>query len=220
MSVSTVNPPAGGATGVASLVFVPSLQSKLKVGMTGAAITGAAVGVVGLVTGPIVSQRFSTIFDPQAFFWKWFGPLAGGLRIALEHPFGMGLGYTAGVPRFVGGGFFSDLPTVNIDSGYGSAAAELGLIGLLFFVYFAGRVGASGLSAWRRLPSGRLKDLLLGPALLAATYPIVSVIYQPQSVLPSSIYFWLLVGVLMKASRVEGVQDASMLLRAEMHSRQ
>lgn len=183
-------------------------------------MAGVAGLVVVYVIGPIVSERFATIFDPQAFFWKWFGPLTYGVRIAQEHPFGMGLGYTAGVPQFIPNPAFKDLPSTNVDSGYGSAAAELGLLGLGLFTYFALRVGIEGFRTWKGLPAGRLRDLLLGPALLAATYPIVSVIFQPQAALPSSIYFWLLIGMLMRAPVLQRQLNADQLLRSQVHTGQ
>ena len=183
-------------------------------------MAGLAALLVAFLIGPVISERFSTIFDPQAFFWKWFGPLTYGIRIAQEHPFGMGLGYTAGVPQFIPAQAIRDLPTTNIDSGYGSAAAELGFVGLALFTYFALKVGIEGVRAWRRLPAGRLRDLLLGPALLAASYPVVAVIAQPQAALPSSIYFWLLIGMLMKAPRLERELDADQLFHSPMHSGQ
>jgi hypothetical protein len=167
-----------------------------------------------------VSERFSTIFDPQAFFWKWFGPLMYGVRTALGNPFGMGLGYTAGIPQFINDPAIRQLPTANVDSGYGSAAAELGVIGLGLFAFFAVTVGVRGLRTWASLPPGQLRDLLLGPALFAGTYPIVSVIFQPQATLPSSIYFWLLIGMLMKAPVLQGRLDADQLLRSQVHARQ
>ena len=68
-----------------------------------------------------------------------------------------------------------------------------------------------------RIPPGRLRDLLLGPALFAATYPIVSVIAQPQATLPSSIYCWLLIGMLIKAPTLERTPDADQLLRAPVY---
>ena len=74
--------------------------------------------------------------------------------------------------------------------------------------------------AWKRLPAGRLRDLLLGPALIAATYPIVSVIFQPQASLPSSIYFWLLIGMLMKAPMLQRALDADQLLRTPVYAGQ
>jgi hypothetical protein len=182
-----------------------------------AVMTGLGVILVSFLIGTVVSERFSTIFDPQAFFWKWFGPLSYGVRIALQHFFGMGLGYTAGVPQFVVDPVFRDLPTMNIDSGYGSAAAELGPVGLLLFTYLALKVGIEGLQTWKRLPAGLLRDLLLGPALIAATYPIVSVVFPPQAQLPSSIYFWLLIGMLMKAPRLQGAPDEDQFSRTPVH---
>jgi hypothetical protein len=184
----------------------------------GVVMIGVAGVVVVLLIGPVISERFSTIFDPAAFFWKWFLPFTNGIHIAQEHLFGMGLGYTAGVPQFVGDPVFAELPTTNIDSGYGSAAAELGLLGLALFTYFALKVGIEGFRTWRRLPPSRMRDLLLGPALYATTYPIVVVIFQPQAALPSAIYFWLLIGMLMKAPTFIKAPDADKLCRSELHA--
>jgi O-antigen ligase/polysaccharide polymerase Wzy-like membrane protein len=199
------------------LPFVPGVWRRVRVGFLGVAMAGVAVVVIGFVMGPMISERFSSIFDPGALFWKWFLPLTNGVRIAQEHPFGMGLGYTAGVPQFIADPVFAELPTTNVDSGYGSAAAELGFLGLAVFIYFALKVGMEGFRTWKRLPSSRLRDLLLGPALYAATYPIVSVIFQPQAALPSAIYFWLLIGMVMKAPTLTNAPDADKLLRSQMH---
>ena len=91
-------------------------------------------------------------------------------------------------------------------------------MGLALFVFLAVRVGMEGLRAWLRLPFGRLRDLLFGPAMVAATYPIVSVIFQPQAALPSSIYSWLLIGMLLKAPQLESTSDANRLLPSTMHT--
>jgi hypothetical protein len=183
-------------------------------------MAGVAAVFVAFVIGPGIGERFSTIFDPQAFFWKWFGPLTTGIKVALLHPFGMGLGYTAGVPQFIVNRAFDELPTTNIDSGYGSAAAELGLLGFGLFLYFAVQVGLSGFRAWRSLYPGLLRDLMLGPALIAITYPMISVIAQPQATLPSSIYLWLLIGMLMKAPLLQRQLDADQLLPTQVHNRE
>ncbi len=203
--------------GAVAVAFASGVWSKVGVAFKGGLMASVAVLLIGVVIGPVVRERFSTIFDPQAFFWKWFGPLTYGLRIAQEHPFGMGLGYTAGVPRFISDPTIRELPTTNIDSGYGSAASELGFLGLGLFTFFALKVGVEGFRTWKRLPAGPLRDLLLGPALLAATYPIVSLIAQPQATLPSSIYFWLLIGMLIKAPTLERARDADQLLRTPVH---
>jgi O-antigen ligase len=205
---------------VVLLVFVPEVSSKVRLMVRVGVMSSVAVLVVTLIVGPVVGERYSTIFDPESFFWKWFGPLKGGLQVALEHPFGMGLGYTAGVPQFIHDPIFQDLPTTNVDSGYGAAAAELGLVGLLLFAYLAAKVGLEGLRAWKALPPGRMKDLFLGPMLMALTYPIVSVIFQPQAGLPSSIYFWLLMGMLVAARTRSQEGHADRVLRAEMYSRE
>lgn len=205
---------------ILALAMMPGVRPRLSVGFKATAMAGAAVALIVFLIGPIVNERFLSIFDPQAFFWKWFGPLSVGIRIAMDHPFGMGLGYTAGVPSFILSPALRGFPGMNIDSGYGSAAAELGVVGLIVFTYFALKVGIEGLRTWKGLPPGRLRDLLLGPALFAVTYPIVSVIFQPQATLPSSIYFWLLIGMLMKAPTLQRQLDADQLLRSQVHASQ
>jgi len=204
--------------GVVAFMLLPGFRSRLRGGIAAGVSVGLVLFVVALQIGSFVGQRFQTIFDPENFFWKWFGPLMSGFQVAAAHPIGVGLGYTAGVPRFVSAQLLRDLPTINIDSGYGSAAAELGFLGLLLFGYLAVKVGIEGVRAWKRLPPGRTRDLLLGPALFAATYPILSVIAQPQATLPSSIYFWLLIGMLMRASQVCGEGRAHRVRRPEMYS--
>lgn len=188
---------------VAALVLSRGLKSKLSVVLSAVAITGVGVVLIVLLIGPLVSERFFTLADPKVLIGKWYGPLTDGLRLAQGHPFGMGLGYTAGVPRFIPSPTLQGLPTFNVDSGYGSAAAELGFPGLVVFVVLAVKVGLEGFRTWRRLSPGQLKDLLLGPAVMAVIYPIVSVNSQPQAALPSSIYYWLLIGMLMKAPTLQ-----------------
>lgn len=205
---------------VVALTLIPSIRRRVTVAFVAVVTTGVAAVLVVRMIGPVVTERFATIFDPEGVFLKWFIPLTIGLQIAQEHPLGMGLGYTAGIPQFISNPVFEDLPSTNVDSGYGSAAAELGFLGLGVFTYFALKVGIEGFRTWKRLPPGRLRDLLLGPALLAATYPIVSVIFQPQATLPSSIYFWLLIGMLMKAPALQGALDEDQLLRSQVHAGQ
>jgi hypothetical protein len=200
------------------IAFTPGVLRRLSVGFSAVVMTGLAVVLAGFLIGSVLTERFSTLFDPETVSGKLFGPFSYGIRIGLDHFFGMGLGYTAGVPQFITNPVFRDLPTTNIDSGYGSAAAELGLLGLGLFTYLALKVGVEGFRTWKRLPAGRLRDLLLGPALIAATYPLVSLVYQPQAVLPSSIYSWLLIGILMKAPALQRASDADHLRRTPVHS--
>ncbi len=202
------------------IAFTAGVGGRVRAGLLAVAMTAVAAVVVGSLVGPVIGERFSTVFDPQTYFWKWFGPLTNGIRIAQEHPFGMGLGYTAGIPRFISDPAIRELPTANVDSGYGSAAAELGFIGLALFTYFAVKVGVESLRAWKSLPTSRLRYLLLGPALFGATYPILSVVAQPQATLPSSIYSWLLIGILMKARTLQRALDADQLFRVPVHSGQ
>ena len=69
------------------------------------------------------------------------------------------------------------------------------------------------------MTNDELKILLLGPALIAGTYPIVSVIAQPQATLPSSIYVWLLVGMIVRASTLYDEDHADRVLRSSMRAR-
>ena len=89
--------------------------------------------------------------------------------------------------------------------------------GLALFIYLAVKVGMEGFRTWKRLPASRMRDLLLAPALYATTYPIVSVIFQPQATLPNAIYFWLLIGMLMKAPALQRALDADQLLSPKVH---
>jgi hypothetical protein len=206
--------------GAMALLLIPGLSSRLRIVANGAMMVGVALVLVVVLVGPVISERFATILDPQTVFWKWFGPLTNGITIAREHPFGMGLGYTAGIPRFTSNPTIRDLATTNLDSGYGSAAAELGFLGLFVFGFFALKVGIEGFRTWRELSPGRLRDLLLGPALMAITYPMVSVIFQPQAALPNAIYFWLLVGMLMKAPLLQRDLNADPLFPSTVHPEQ
>ncbi len=201
------------------VLLIGSSGRRLKLVCTAALLTAAGIALVAFIIGPLVSARFLTVLDSESFFWKWFLPLGEGLRIAREHPFGMGLGYTAGVPHMLTTPVFQDLPVTTLDSGYGSAAAELGFVGFAVFGYLAVKVGIEGIRTWRSLTPGALRDLLLGPALLAVTYPVVSVIAQPQATLPSTIYLWLLVGMLMKAPALQKELNADKLPPHEMHAR-
>lgn len=200
-------------------VLLPGFWSKIGTGIKTAVVVGAALVLLAQGVGPVVSERFATLLDIKASSWIWLERIVISVEWALSHPMGMGLGYTAGVPRFLDDPILRGLPTINIDSGYGSVAFELGLLGLVLFTHFAVKVGVEGVRAWRRLPSSRLKDLLLGPALWAGTYPIFSVVAQPQASLPSSIYFWLLIGMLMKASAPQRLPHANQLLRPKVYPR-
>jgi putative inorganic carbon (HCO3(-)) transporter len=182
-------------------------ERRLRTAAIAFLLGGVALLTVALSIGSVMNARFFTMVDPNAFFGKWFYPLSGGLSIAWTHPLGMGLGYTAGIPSFLSSPVLRDLPTTNIDSGYGSAAAELGLVGLGFFLYLAMTVGLTGYRSWAALPKGRVRDVLIGPALICASYPIVSLVFQPQATLPSSIYCWLLAGVLVRAPALLGQQN-------------
>lgn len=198
----------------------PGLWSKMRLSVSTSAVLAVALVLVSSYVGPVVSERFASLLDPMPFVWQWYERIVASVKLALDNPLGLGLGYTAGVPSFLRDDpLFRDLQITNMDSGYGSVALELGLLGLLLFIYFAFKTGIEGLKAWKKLPPGRLKDLLLGPALWAGALPVFSIIEQPQASLPSDMYFWLLVGMLMKASALQGSSHANRLLRPALHAR-
>ena len=158
----------------------------------------AAVGSIYFI-GTFLLERYSTILTPQGFFWKWALPLQRGFRIALVSPLGAGLGYTAGVPGYIRSSMLQELPTTNIDSGLGAAAAELGLPGFVIFVYFLAKLGIESIKSWKNITSESMKDLLLAPASYGVIITITSVIWLFNASLPKSMYQWFLIGMLMKA---------------------
>src|SRR5262249_27441610 len=101
--------------GLLALMFSPGVWRKLTVFFKGFVVVAVAIGAIVFLIGPVVSERFATIFDPQAFFWKWFGPFSYGISLAKQHPFGMGMGFTAGVPKFISSPVIQGLATENID---------------------------------------------------------------------------------------------------------
>jgi hypothetical protein len=94
-------------------------------------------------------------------------------------------------------------PKNTVDSGYGAVAQELGIIGLLLFAWFAARLGVAGIRAWRALPHGVARDLFLAPAIWAVAFPVWTLLAQPHASVPASMYFWLLIGMLLRAGDVE-----------------
>lgn len=191
------------AAGLIGLTVLPGIAARFRLAVTGLVLFSAVALFVLGVIGPEISRRFGSLFQPDQFFWKWFEPLVGGLGVAMRHPFGLGTAYTGGVPQMINNPVLRDLPTTTIDSGYGSAAAELGLLGFAAFGYLAVKVAFEGVRAWGRLRPGRLRDAMLAPALLCCNFPVLGLIGGVHASLPSSIYYWLLIGVLMKAPSLQ-----------------
>src|SRR5205823_4863769 len=106
---------------------------------------------------------------------------------AWRTPLGKGLGYTAGMPILLNKGqAFSEVETLNVDSGIGAAAAELGILGVLIFLYLLLQLASCPLQSWRRIPEGALKDLMLVPVTFALTFSITSVLVPMSASLPYS----------------------------------
>ncbi len=174
------------------------------------AVFSVGLLVVSYTVGDQILGRYQTIIDPQEFFWKWYHPLSHGVRLAIKNPIGEGMGYTASVPKFLySGSLREEFGTFVIDSGVGSAAAELGLPGLLIFIYLVIQVFYRSIKSWYKLSDGYLKHLLLEPAAFAVIFALSCVIVQPQSSPPMSSYQWYLIGVLMKAPQIVNKKDDS-----------
>lgn len=193
--------------GVATYLFLLKGLSK-QVALIGVFAIGLLVA--SYTMGDQILGRYQTIADPREFFWKWYYPLKHGVRVALKNPLGEGMGYTAGVPEFVyAGSLREEFGTFIIDSGIGSAAAELGLPGLIIFLYLIIQVLYSSLHSWRQLPPGDMKSLLLAPAAFAIILAIGCVIIQFQAAPPHSSYQWFLIGVLLKSPKIASQKEES-----------
>jgi hypothetical protein len=156
-------------------------------------------GVQSLVTGD-VSDRFSSILDLQSSTEKWMGPTSVGINIASDNWIGKGLGYTGGVPSLLGKTtVFAGLEQMNVDSGIGAAAAELGFGGMLLFIYLLLQLAYTLPRTWHQIPDAALKDYLVGPVALAVAFASTSVVASMNAELPSSVYFWVLIGMVLKA---------------------
>jgi hypothetical protein len=170
-----------------------------------AAIPLALLALCGVVaatnlTTSLVGQRFASILDFPFAMQKWSGPLGVGLGIAAKDPFGRGLGYTQGMPWLLSNrDALGTVETTNVDSGIGAAAAELGVIGVLIFLYMLTQLTVCPLRSWRSIPQEELKSLLIAPVAFAITLAVTAVIGSLNAFLPQSIYFWLLIGMVFKA---------------------
>jgi O-antigen ligase len=163
-------------------------------------VAGAGLWATATLVSSSLASRYATILDVEASIQKWWLPLARGLAIAADNPFGKGLGYTAGMPWLLSGGKgFAGIETTNVDSGIGVAAAELGFFGLAIFLLFLIQLARRPLQTWRQLPEGTLKDLLLAPVTFSLVFALTSVITVISASLPFSIYMWLLLGMVFKA---------------------
>jgi hypothetical protein len=164
-------------------------------------------GVQSLVTDD-VSDRFSSILDLQSSTEKWMGPLSVGIDIASANWIGKGLGYTSGVPSLLGNTtVFSGLEQSNVDSGIGAAAAELGFGGMLLFIYLLLQLAYTLPRTWHQIPDAALKDYLVVPVAFAITFAYTSVIASMNAALPSSVYFWVLIGMVLKAPYLSGTRS-------------
>jgi hypothetical protein len=158
-----------------------------------------AVAAANLTTAR-VGERYASILDLSYATQKWLGPLGAGLGVAGRDPFGRGLGYTAGMPWFLGAReAFGEVETTNVDSGIGAAAAELGIIGTVIFLFLLAQLALCPLRSWRQVGQEDVKALLTAPVAFAIVAAATAVIGSLNAFLPQSIYFWLLIGMVFRA---------------------
>jgi hypothetical protein len=204
---------------VLGLAVIAVLRKGKSAGLVLVLAAFAACGAMGLTTRSI-GLRYATLLNVPYVNGRWMKPLQYGLAIAARHPFGMGMGYAAGMPvlgstlsgdsvspnHYSTGSILHGIQTTDIDSGVGIAAAELGFFGLLIFVFLLIQTAACPLRCWRRIPDGQLKDLLLAPVTFSIVFAMTAVVSPMNASLPHSIYFWLLIGMVFKATSLRPAQ--------------
>lgn len=177
---------------------------RILLGLAPLALVGIEIGRA--VTLGSMGKRFSSVLEPDTFFWKWFEPFYGGVMIGTESPIGRGIGYTAGVPQYADAAVLREISGAlqnTIDSGYGAVAAELGVVGLPIFVWFVVVMALATLRAWRAIPVPS-RSLFIAPTIWGMTFPLYLFLGGWHAALPSSAYFWLLIGMLLRAGHMAG----------------
>jgi hypothetical protein len=202
---------AAVATGVLTVTrsFIVAIGPALALvalrgrGIVFACLVAAQLGLAGAVVANQVGLTTKVIeymFSPQeASTQGHLAAIDASLAVLRESPFGRGLGTAGQVAqrRYVQGGLTNE-------SWYLQIATEIGVIpGVLFF----GIVAGFGLVAW--IQFGRVtgrwpKAVCLG--MLGATlgFGIVGFTLHVWEALTTSIIFWLLAGIVVRAHRLEG----------------
>jgi hypothetical protein len=182
---------AGLALGILIIVFLRRGRGSGLILM----LLVVGVWVSTSLTTNSVSSRYATLLDPE-IATQWMGPLWHGIIIASDYPMGAGMGYTTGLPGFLGkSNVFSGMKTASVDSGVGTAAAELGFAGMLIFIFLMVQLAICPLRVWRLQENGVLKELTLIPVAFAVITAVSSVSSGIAASPPFSIYFWILVGM-------------------------
>ncbi len=202
---------AGGilASGSRSPVVVAALGTLLilmlrrgRATMPAMISVAIAAFVAVTLTSSVVSARYVTLLNAELVIQKWLGPLTDGIAYASENAFGKGLGYTAGMPTlgtFQQTGVIESYEGRNVDSGIGAAAAEMGFGGMFLFVFLLTQLAGSPFRAWKRVPPGLMKDLMIAPVTFALVFALTAVIAPMSASLPLSVYMWILIGMSIRA---------------------
>jgi O-antigen ligase len=152
--------------GLAGVAVVATLMSRRHAGRW-LVFVFLAAGLVALISPPEFGERMRTIIDPSQNLSRLF-TYAESLRLVASHPvFGVGIGqygaYAPEIPAGTAAGFIA-IPTENT---YLTVATELGLVGLVSFLWLFGSAVRLALTLSAR--GGERWSLGLG-ALFAITW--------------------------------------------------
>lgn len=193
---------SGSRAAVVDLVLGLAIILLLRRGRAAVSVVlllAAGAWLATSLTTKTIGARYDTLLDKEYVIGKWMEPLKLGIETACRFPLGKGLGYTAGLPQLLGDSrSFSHIETMNIDSGLGVAAAELGFAGLAIFVLLLTQLAICPLRSWKRAPDGALKDLLVIPVCFSLVFVLTSIVAPMSGSLPQSAYTWLLIGMVFR----------------------
>lgn len=169
-----------------------------------------AIIAVVVIFPPFVKQRATITFGAEdySFAGRKINYFEWNIPNILRHPLGVGLGETSGrvvymrvtgrsqESELIGGG--------STESGFANVALELGILGLIFLLWFFVRIIKHGLNIFYRLTDPFLKWLAAAIVVFITLIALGNVVGPMMEVFPAGdLYFWFLVGLLV---RLESVQ--------------
>lgn len=214
-----------GAAALMSLAVVYTLVrvewAMLGMGLVFLAVLGRRPGLVGLLAvglfavlllGPAQVRGRAALSFSEAD-WSYQHRLVYAWNavftdIASNPLRGWGLGTTTGrgvYRRLTGGATeYHGATGGSTDSGYANIALELGLPGLVAYLWLMSAVVVEGVRIYGRLSDPRLKGWAAGITCFAGTVLVANAVASIYDIFPAgNLYFWFLVGVLMSLPRLE-----------------
>jgi O-antigen ligase len=160
-----------------------------------------ALHVATVLTSGRVASRLSTAVQEGALWTYVTTPVRTALAALKDTWLGAGLGRSGvGVPFFMMARMPRDF-FVYGDGDIGRAAAEMGLMGLLWLVMLVAGLLPEMLRAARRLAQSPERDLGLGIGALVLSEALVILIGSPLSSTPHAIIWWFLFGAAVRLSQ-------------------